>query len=76
MLIQKEVLINLLLGRLALSHLRLNRFPFRPLLRLAMITVEVFLPASTRGFFQLKKKLSNLRKRKKHVQLNTSLAAT
>jgi hypothetical protein len=48
-LIQKQVLINLLLGRLALSHLRIIRFPFRRLLRLARITVEVFLPASTRG---------------------------
>jgi hypothetical protein len=47
-LIQKEVLINILLGRLALSHLRLIRFPFRHLLRLAGITVEVFLPACTR----------------------------
>jgi hypothetical protein len=47
-LIQKQALINLLLGRLALSHLRLIRFPFRLLLRLAGITVEVFLPASTR----------------------------
>jgi hypothetical protein len=40
-------LIKLLLGRLALSHLRLIRFPFRRLLRLAGITVRVFLPAST-----------------------------
>jgi hypothetical protein len=37
------------LDRLELSHLRLIRFPFRRLLRLAGITVEVFLPASTRG---------------------------
>jgi hypothetical protein len=43
------VLINLLLGRLTLSHLRLIRFPFRRLLRLAGITVEVFLPTSTQG---------------------------
>jgi hypothetical protein len=35
--------------RLALSHLRLIRFHFRRLLRLAGITVELFLPASTRG---------------------------
>jgi hypothetical protein len=52
-LIQKEVLINLLLGRLALSDLKLIRFPFRRLLRLAGITVEVFLPASTRGIIQV-----------------------
>jgi hypothetical protein len=31
------------------SHLRLIRFPFRRLLRLTGITVEVFWPASTRG---------------------------
>jgi hypothetical protein len=37
------------LGRLTLSHLRLIWFPFRRLLRLAGITVEVFLPACTRG---------------------------
>jgi hypothetical protein len=47
-LIQK-VLINLLLGRLALSHLRLIRLPFRRLLRLARITVEALLRASIRG---------------------------
>jgi hypothetical protein len=34
---------------MALSHLRLIRFPFRRLLQLAGITVEVFLPASTQG---------------------------
>jgi hypothetical protein len=33
----------------SLSHLRLIRFPFHRLLRLAGITVYVFLPASTRG---------------------------
>jgi hypothetical protein len=32
-----------------MSHLRLIGFPFRRLLRIAGITVEVFLPASTRG---------------------------
>jgi hypothetical protein len=48
-LIQKEVFINLLLGLLALSHLRLIPFPFSRLLELAGITVEVFLPASTQG---------------------------
>jgi hypothetical protein len=42
------------LGRLALSHLRLIRFPF--CLRLAGVTVEVFLPASTRGKETLKRK--------------------
>jgi hypothetical protein len=47
-LIQIQVLIKLPLGRLALPRLSLIRFPFRRLLRLR-ITVEVFLPASTRG---------------------------
>jgi hypothetical protein len=42
---------NLLLGLLALSHLRLIRFPFCRLLRLAEITVKVFLPASTQGSY-------------------------
>jgi hypothetical protein len=38
----------ILLGWLALSHLRLIRLPFCRLLRLAGIMVEVFLPASKR----------------------------
>jgi hypothetical protein len=57
-LIQKQVLINLLLGRLALSHLRLIRFPFRRLLRLAGIAVEVFIHASTQGEELLERKSS------------------
>jgi hypothetical protein len=40
-------------NRALLSHLRLIRFPFRRLLRLAGITVGVFLPASTRGIHLL-----------------------
>jgi hypothetical protein len=48
-LIQWEVLIKLLLGRLALSHLRLLGSLFCHLLRLAGIMVEVFLPTSIRG---------------------------
>jgi hypothetical protein len=47
---------NLLLGCLALSHLRLIWFTFPCLLRLAGTTVEDFLTAFTQGSIDLAKK--------------------